>query len=121
MDDCATVLRCLYEALPLERISSDSRDNKAENMDVFAQKYAHKLGDVVKQEQPDFTASSMKYALYNWLGRIATSGGDGKRIKLGIGKNRCRFEWSGFYLQDEKELWGLVQLAISKWQNNVAQ
>ena len=40
LDDAASVLRCLSVNLPIKRVTYETRDNKAMEMDEFADKYA---------------------------------------------------------------------------------
>ena len=128
-DNCAALLRCLWVSLPLHRIELAGRDSKALCVEEFAQKYAAPLSDVVKESN-----GLVSNALYTWLGRMTTHGGDGKRIKLGkavcdcvrLGKAVCdgiklqrnRFGWTGFYLEDDTELHGLVTRALHQWRDS---
>ena len=117
--NCRAVLRALYVILPLGRIVSHSRDEKALDMDVFASTFAVGLAHRLTKEQhgQECNATAMTYALYAWLGRMSTSGGNGKTMKLGRGSKCCRFrKWDGFHLEDENELERLVVIAVDRCQ-----
>ena len=118
LDICAAALRCLYVSLPLDRIAKGKRDRRAQDMEHFAAMYSAVIVDVVKREQADFSAWSLKNGLYMWLGLMATHGGNGKTIKLGNGPKDSRFGWPGFYIEDEAELWASVDGAVRRIETN---
>ena len=119
MDHTAALLRCVFTHLPLAKIKETSRDKKAKDMDVLADKYCAKLCD---ETSPAFHEDGINHeiisrVLMNWLGVMSTAGGDGNTVSLGKKphRGRNRFQWDDFYLEDEAELQKIVDSAIFAW------
>ena len=113
-EDCHSLIRRVWNRLPLERVWTPTRTSQNKRGD-FAQKHGPRLAKAATEGNVFYPPGRLDIdraegLVWDWLLEwVGPQRGEGNRWQ------RNNFDWPGFYIVTHRELYELVQRAWCDW------